>query len=81
MVAVEQGREFAFTTYDKGRESTRWRYHFDATEKGTTVTESYEYVWSTWWVRLVDLVTPRRSALQRGMRKTLGRIEAAAESG
>ena len=81
VVAVEHGREFAFTTYDKGRESTRWRYRFDASDNGTTVTESYEHVWSAWWVRLVDLVTPRRNALQRGMRKTLGRIKTAAESG
>ena len=79
VIAAEPGRCFAFTTYEKGRESTRWRYRFDASDMGTTVTESYEDVWSTWWVRLVNVVTPRRSALQRGMRKTLGRIKAAAE--
>lgn len=79
VVAADPGREFAFTTYADGRESTRWRYRFDTFENGTIITESYEYVWSKWWVRLADLVTPRKRTLQRGMRQTLERIKAAAE--
>jgi uncharacterized protein YndB with AHSA1/START domain len=79
VVKADRGSQFAFTTYLKGRESTRWRFTFDKSEAGTTVTESYEYVWSTPLIRLSDLLTPRRRMLERGMRQTLQRIKAAAE--
>lgn len=80
VVVSERGREFAFTTYVKDRESTRWRYRFEPSGAGTLVTESYEYVWSTPLIRLSDAVIPRRRMLQRGMRRTLGRIKAVAEA-
>jgi uncharacterized protein YndB with AHSA1/START domain len=79
VVAADRGREFAFTTYLHGRQSTRWCYLFEASGGGTLVTESYEYVWSTWLIRLSDAVTPRRTMLHRGMRRTLQRLKAAAE--
>lgn len=81
VVAAERGREFAFTTYLQDRESTRWRYRFEPSNFGTLVSESYEYVWSTPLVRISDAVTPRKTMLHRGMRRTLQRIKAAAESG
>ena len=65
VVAADPGHEFAFTTYVKGRESTRWRYHFESSGAGTTVTEAYEFVWATWFVRLGDLFMPRQRILQR----------------
>jgi uncharacterized protein YndB with AHSA1/START domain len=80
VVAADRGREFAFTTYSSGRESTRWRYSFEASGPRTIVTEAYEFVWATLFVRLGDLVMPRRRILQRGMRRTLARIKAAAEA-
>jgi uncharacterized protein YndB with AHSA1/START domain len=81
VVAADRGREFAFATYVKGRESTRWRYRFELSGEGTLVTEAYEFVWATLPVRLSDMLMPRRRILQRGMRRTLERIKAAAETG
>jgi uncharacterized protein YndB with AHSA1/START domain len=81
VVAADRGREFAFTTYASGRESTRWRYRFEPSGAGTIVTEAYEFVWATLLVRLGDLVMPRRRMVQQGMRRTLERIKAAAETG
>jgi uncharacterized protein YndB with AHSA1/START domain len=80
VVAADRGREFAFTTYLKDRESTRWRYRFEPSDTGAVVSESYEYVWSTPLVRLSDALTPRRTMLHRGMRQTLERIKRAAEA-
>lgn len=80
VVTAERGREFAFTTYLDGRESTRWRYRFEPSSAGTLLSESYEYVWSTRAIRISDALTPRRTMLHRGMRRTLQRIKAAAES-
>ena len=81
VAAADPGREFAFTTYVRGRESTRWWYRLEASGPGTVLTESYEFVWATMFVRLGDLAMPRTRMLHRGMRKTLQRIKAAAESG
>lgn len=80
VVTADPGHEFAFTTYVKERESTRWRYTFEPSAGGTTVTESYEFIWANPFVRLGDLVMPRRRMLERGMRQTLNRIKAAAEA-
>jgi uncharacterized protein YndB with AHSA1/START domain len=80
VMTAEPGREFAFTTYVGGRESTRWRYRFEPSNTGTAVTESYEFVWARLFVRLSNLVMPRDRILQRGMRETLGRIKTAAEA-
>ena len=80
VVTAERGSEFAFTTYLRDRESTRWRYRFEPSDAGTVVSESYESVWSTRWVRMSNAVTPRRKSVHRGMRQTLQRIKAAAEA-
>lgn len=79
VVAADRGRQFAFTTYLKGHESTRWHYRFEPFDGRTVVIESYEYVWSTPLIRLTDALTPRRTMLHRGMRRTLQRIKAAVE--
>ena len=80
VVTADRGRDFAFTTYVNGRESTRWRYRFEPSDAGTIVTEAYEFVWATPLVRLGDMLMPRKRILQRGMRHTLERIKAAAEA-
>lgn len=79
VVTADRGREFAFTTILKGRESTRWRYRFEPANSGTVLVESYEYVWSTRLIRLSDALSPRKTMLHRGIRQTLRRIKAVAE--
>src|ERR1700675_2067194 len=37
ITASDPGREFAFRTFFKGAESTRWRYRFEPTPTGTMV--------------------------------------------
>jgi hypothetical protein len=81
VVTADAGREFAFTTYVSGRESTRWRYRFEASDAGTVLTETYEFVWASWYVRLGNRFMPRERMLRRGMLQTLQRIKAAAEAG
>jgi carbon monoxide dehydrogenase subunit G len=81
VVAADRAEEFAFTTYAHGRESTRWRYHLEPSGEGTILTEGYEFVWATPFIRLGDRLMPRRRMLQRGMRQTLRRIKARAETG
>jgi len=81
VVTAERGREFAFTTYLEGHESTRWRYRFQESDGATVVTESYEYLWSKPLIRLSDALSPRRAMLRRGMRRTLQRLKQAAEAG
>jgi uncharacterized protein YndB with AHSA1/START domain len=77
---AEPGREFSFSTEERGREATRWRYRFEPEGTRTRVVESYEAVWSPPWVRFADLFVPRTKQLSRGMKRTLERIKAAAES-
>src|SRR4029077_9953941 len=89
---AEPGREFVFSTdervlpwicfwSDTRREATRWRYRFEPSGTGTHLVESYEALWSPVWIRLADLFAPRTKQLARGMRATLERVKAAAESG
>src|SRR5579864_7520462 len=43
VLVADPGREFSFITDEGGRESTAWRYRFEArADGGTRVTESYE---------------------------------------
>ncbi len=80
VTAAERGREFAFVTLHKGRrEETRWRYRFEAGGSGTDVTESYEFLWAPWHIRLADIFLPRDRQLRQGMEHTLQRIKRAAE--
>jgi|SRR5436853_2391991 len=80
VVAAEPGREFAFTIVKGQRESTRWRYRFEPSGAGTSVTESYEFVWAPLYIRIGDLVMARDNQLRAGMIHTLERIKAAAEA-
>jgi Polyketide cyclase / dehydrase and lipid transport len=80
VLVAERGREFAFVTEEGGRESTEWRYRFEAVEGGTRVTESYDVKWIPAWARIVDVPTNRCRELQEAMRHTLEHLQRAAEA-
>jgi len=80
VVGAEPGTEFAFTTIVRGRESTRWRYSLRPSASGTTLTESYEFVWAPIYLQIADVLMRRDKQLHKGLRQTLGRIKGAAES-
>ena len=80
VVAANPGREFAFTVVVDDREETRWRYRLEPNDAGTSVTESYEFVWAPLRIRLGNMFMPRARLLNQGMRKTLARIKTAAEA-
>jgi len=79
VVAAEPGKEFAFTTIVRGRESTRWRYLLQPSGSGTTLTESYEFVWAPMYLQFADVLMRRDKQLYKGLRQTLERIKATAE--
>lgn len=81
VTTADPGREFAFSTMGKGRESTRWRYLFEPSNGGTLVTESYEFCWAPWVHALTNILMRRDKRLCRGMEQTLGRLKATAEAG
>ena len=85
VLAAEPGREFGFGVGKSA--DTVWRYTIEPTPEGaSTVTESYETVEpgtvEKFLVRLATGVRWDRRAgdLERGMRTTLERLKAAAES-
>ena len=80
VVAADPGREFAFTVVLGDRDETRWRYRLEPTGSGTSITESYEFVWAPLRIRLGNMFMPRPRLLNQGMRKTLARIKTAAEA-
>lgn len=80
VLTAERGRDFCFITDEGGRESTEWRYHLEATDGGTRVTESYEVKWIPLWARIVDVPTNRARELREAMEHTLGRLKARAEA-
>ena len=81
VLVADPGREFAFITDEGGRESTVWRYRFESQDDGRTrVTESYEVRWIPVWARILDVPLNRHQELLRGMRTTLERLRAAAET-
>lgn len=81
VTVAEPGREFAFAVLGADdREQTRWRYTFTPTESGTEVVESYRFLWCPLINRIAELPVPRDRQLRRGLRHTLERIKAAAES-
>jgi hypothetical protein len=81
VLAAKPGREFAFITDEGGRPSTVWRYQFEPVPAGgTRVTESYEVRWIPTWARILDVPTNRHKELLAGMRTTLERLKATAES-
>jgi uncharacterized membrane protein len=79
VLVAEPGREFSFITEEGGRESTGWRYLFEAVEGGTRVTESYDVKWIPTWARIVDVPTNRHRELSEGLKHTLQRLKAVSE--
>jgi hypothetical protein len=85
VVAADRGREFAFVTVRRGHEQTRWSYRLAPHGGGTTVTESFELLADMPWYlvateRVLMGVADRRADLEAGMRTTLRRLKAAAET-
>jgi len=83
VTASDPGRDFAFRTFFKGAESTRWRYQLEPTPAGTLVTESYEVVAMPRWVQLLHHVPGMHAKARRdarsNMTSTLARLRSAAE--
>jgi hypothetical protein len=83
VTASDPGRAFAFRTFFKGAESTRWRYQLEPTPTGTRVTESYEVVAMPRWVQLLHRVPGMHAKACRdalnSMVSTLARLREAAE--
>jgi uncharacterized protein YndB with AHSA1/START domain len=80
VTVADPGREFAFSVMGEDRESTRWRYSFQPRNEGTVVTESYEFCWAPWFHVLTNILMRRDKRLRRGMRQTLSRLKATAET-
>ena len=85
VVVADRGREFSFVTHSVGP-STKWTYRFAPAEGGgTTLSESFEALDPPskalgFIERRFMGITDRTADLEAGMRKTLERIKAAAES-
>jgi len=79
VLAADHGREFTFVTEEGGRESTLWRYRFEALDGATRVTESYDVKWLPLWARIIDGPLNRRRELHDHMRRTLEQLKTAAE--
>ena len=80
VLVADPGREFTFVTEEGGRESTVWRYRFEAVEGGTMVTESYEVKRIPAWARIVDIPTNRARELREAMQHTLAQLKICAEA-
>lgn len=82
---ADPGRELAFSTEFKGRESTRWRYALRAESGGTRVTESYEIVSMPRWVQLLRRIPGAVAKSERDTRTNLStsldRLKAIVEGG
>ena len=82
---ADRGREFTFERTEPFAGSIVWRYRFEPVDGGTRVVESYEVerpVSRLGWL-VIDKVFRggnRREALRAGMRTTLERLRAAAET-
>lgn len=85
VTAAEEGREFAFNRSGFAIGSYTWRYVFEPTATGTRLTESYDAErpvpkamskFTEIWTGSND----RDAELREGMKTTLERIKAAAES-
>jgi hypothetical protein len=85
VVAADPGLEFAFVTGHLGRDMTRWSYHFEPSDNGTRVTETFELLRNMpWYFSLADRwfmgIKDRKTDLETNMEQTLGRLKTAAES-
>ena len=78
VTVCDPGSEFAFRTFFKGAEATRWRYCFEPTSRGARVTESYEVVSMPRWVQMLHGVPGMHAKARRdgvrNMEITLERI-------
>lgn len=78
-------RELEFHTLFRDAVGTRWRYRLEPSNGGTRLVESYELVSMPRWVaamqRIPGMTRRSRTDTNRGMRRTLSRVKAAAESG
>ena len=82
VLSAEPGHEFSFATVAGDKISTRWTYRFEPSGEGSTVTESFESIYTPPLIALVErlFMRNRQEQLEDGMRRTLGAIKAAAES-
>lgn len=81
VLEAKPGSVFAFVTEEGGKESTEWRFEFEAVDGGTRVAESYRVHWIPAWARILDVPTNRHRELQGAMAHTLDQLKKAAESG
>jgi hypothetical protein len=75
------GEDFGFTVLVAERDVNHWRYRLRPTQSGTEVTESFALeteAWSRLYWTLLGWARARTN--ERGMRQTLERIRAIAES-
>ncbi|OMC19832.1 MULTISPECIES: SRPBCC family protein [unclassified Mycobacterium] len=82
VVAADRGREFSFSTVNDGtgREETRWLYTMEPSSSGTSLTESFQFVWCSAPTRLAEALMPRGRQVNQGIEETLRRIKRAAET-
>ena len=84
VVVADPGREFAFVTGHRGRDMTKWTYHFETVVGGTEVTESFEMLYDMpWYFRFADRflmgVKDRKADLVTNMEATLQHLKGATE--
>jgi uncharacterized membrane protein len=82
VLAAEPGEEFSFATVAGDRLSTQWTYRFEGHGDGTTLTESFDAIYTPPMIALVErlFMRNRQQQLEDGMRRTLEAIKAAAET-
>lgn len=80
---ADRPRTFAFRTFYKGKESTRWRYEIEPRDGGARVTESYEPVAAPLYVRLARVLGAKRidADAKRNLEESLRRVKAIVEGG
>ena len=82
ILTAERGVELSFRTVPDRifRSSTRWTFRFVPEGRQTVVQQSYVVERHSRAIDLFDRVTGHTEAVDRGMRRTLARIKAAAET-
>ena len=79
---AEAGRTFAFETKVGNKVQSRWRYELESAEGGTRLKESFQGIWVTRVIARLFFggLQNRRAQMEEGVRQTLQRIKAVAES-
>ena len=82
VLAADPGQEFSFATVAGDKLSTRWTYRFEPAGGGTTLTESFESIYTPPMIALFErlFMRNRQAQLEDGMRRTVAAIKAAAEA-